>query len=102
MWRDDATRAKQESVGEVEEVGFHAGAEWAECGGVLPRPPAVCAASVRALQAVKTCSRVSRGYGVDFFAACGMILGSSSNVQVRWVEKARSGQHYRIGLQYVI
>ncbi|SRR6266436_210705 len=23
-------------------------------------------------------------------------------VQVRWVEKAPSGQHYRIGLQYVI
>ena len=37
MLREDATRAKQESVGEVGEVGFRAGAEWAECGGVLPR-----------------------------------------------------------------
>jgi len=37
MLRDETTRAKQESVGEVGEVGFRAGAEWAECGGVLPR-----------------------------------------------------------------
>src|SRR5277367_6225467 len=34
--RDDAAGTKQASTTEVEEVDFRAGAERAECGGVLP------------------------------------------------------------------
>jgi len=47
MSQDDATRAKQENMGEVAETGFRAGAEWAERGGVLPPTQAVCATFLR-------------------------------------------------------
>src|SRR5579885_635574 len=40
----DAARTEQESAGEVAAAGFRAGAERAECGGVLPGAPLVRAA----------------------------------------------------------
>src|SRR5882762_1299653 len=63
MLRDDATRAKQESVGEVAEADFRAGAEWAECGGVLRRTQAVCATFLRLEKAPAGSSRVATAAG---------------------------------------
>ena len=63
MLRDDATTAKQKSVGEVAEAGFRAGAEWAECGGVFPRTQAVCATFLRLEKAPAGNSRAATAVG---------------------------------------
>src|ERR1019366_5421675 len=75
MLRDDATRAKQESVGEVAEAGFRAGAEWAERGGVLPRTQAVCAPFLRLEKALAASSHGATAAGQRGSAICGSETG---------------------------
>ena len=45
--QDEATRKKQAGLGEVAGAGERAGAERAECGGILPGARVVCVAFLR-------------------------------------------------------
>ena len=59
---DEATSKKQEGVGEVAEAGERAGAERAECGGVLPGARVVRAALFRVEEtAARGCRSEVRG-----------------------------------------
>ena len=75
MLGDDATKAKQESVGEVGKAGFRAGGEWAERGGVLRRTQAVCATFLCLEKAVAGSSHAETGAGRRGSAICGSETG---------------------------
>ena len=92
--RDDAARTEQASATEVAGIAFRAGAERAECGGVLPGAPVVRVAFLLVEEAAGGAVGAEKFVEVKL-AAAAPTLGAGEDRRVEVV--LRNGRSLRVG-----